>query len=73
MSHCVAGQEEGIIVTSMSGGDAHNSSVYSESSLKEKATEGFGCCVTAICSSFQFTTTLAADGLFYPGLTSEWH
>lgn len=39
---------------------------------KKKVTEGLGCCVTAIFSSFQFTTT-HTDALCYPGLTSEWH
>lgn len=40
---------------------------------RKRATEGSGCCVIAIFSSFQFTATHVADALFYPGLTSGWH
>lgn len=36
MNHCVAGQEQAIAATSVSGGDAHNSSGYTESSIKRK-------------------------------------
>lgn len=36
MSHCVDGQEEAIVATCVSGGDAHNSSGYTESSTKRK-------------------------------------